>query len=755
MTRATTLASLLFAALAMPTSLAAQSADTSFIANILPSLEVARARGPIVVDGDLDDAGWLGAAAATNFSETHPGEKARPQVETVAKMTYDDDNLYIAFIAHDDPATIRATLHERDREFSEDLVGLILDPYGDATWAYEIFANALGVQGDLMWTNDNEDTGFDLVYSSAATITDSGYQVEMAIPFSSLRFPDRAEQTWRATFWRIHPRDSRREYSWAGVSRDNPCLFCQFGTITGIRDVHPGGALELLPAVVASQSSALRDPAEPAAGFEHGALHAEPSLGLRYAFSPSVAADVAINPDFSQVESDAGQIDVNSTFALFYPERRPFFQEGGDLFESWLALTYTRSINDPIAAAKLVGRAGRTSVAYIGAYDENTPIILPFEEGSALLQKQTKSLSNIVRAKQALGDNSSIGVTATDRRFEGGGSGSVVSADAALRFLDNYRLEVQLAASHTDEPVDTVATTRLGELRFDGDRYSATFDGEEFWGHALYVSAEREARTWGFDVDYNEYSPTFRAANGFVTQNDRRGLSGWTGYFVYPETDWLDRFDVSVGAARNWNSDWVRKDEFIRPAISLGMRAQTWVNAGFRIANERFRGVEFSGVNRFDIDVSSNFSSVASLGFHTSIGRYIARTLAEPVLGRGVQFDARGTFKPHERLIIQPNFWFQTLDDPNGVNVFEGYIVRLRSTLQFTRELFLRLVVQYDQFDDAFSIEPLLTYRINPFTAFYVGSTHAYNELGGESTGLTATSRQFFAKFQYLFRVGG
>ncbi|NIQ52314.1 MAG: hypothetical protein GWN71_02170, partial [Gammaproteobacteria bacterium] len=176
-------------------------------------------------------------------------------------------------------------------------------------------------------------------------ITERGYQVEMAIPFSSLRFPDRAEQAWRINLLRNLPRASRHQMVWAGLDLNDPCILCQSGSLLGIEGVRPGGRLELLPAVVASRAGSLRDPSDPASSFEDGDVNAGLSLGVRYPFSAGWTAELAINPDFSQVESDAAQIDVNTTFALFFPERRPFFQEGSDLFNTWMRAVYTRSIN--------------------------------------------------------------------------------------------------------------------------------------------------------------------------------------------------------------------------------------------------------------------------------------------------------------------------------------------------------------------------------------------------------------------------
>jgi hypothetical protein len=315
-----------------------------------PTLEISKTQAPIEIDGDLNDPGWRGAAKADNFAEHNPGDQTKPPVNTEAFITYDDTKLYVSFICYDDPATVRASMTERDRMFSDDNICFLLDTYGDATWAYEFNVNPYGIQGDLIWSAVmGEDSRYDLIWESAAQITDSGWQLEMAIPFSSLRFPNTDEQVWRMDFWRNHPREVRRQYSWAAYDRDDPCWPCKWGTVTGIKNVTPGKGVELIPSVVAYQSGSLDGNGTSGSPFDfvNDDGDGEISLNAKYAITSGVTAEATYNPDFSQIEGDQSQIDVNTNFALFYDERRPFFQEGDDLFRTHFDAVYTRSINDP------------------------------------------------------------------------------------------------------------------------------------------------------------------------------------------------------------------------------------------------------------------------------------------------------------------------------------------------------------------------------------------------------------------------
>ena len=729
----------------------ALAADTTFSPNEKPALHVPRLESPIRVDGDLSDAGWAQAAKATNFSENFPIEKGEPSVATEAWVAYDDENLFLAFLAEDDPGAVRANLRDRDQIFQEDFVGILLDTYGDAAWAYEIFSNPLGVQGDLRWSRSNEDDRFDLVFQSKGKITENGYQVEMAIPFSSLRFPDKSEQVWRATFWRTHPRDSRRQYTWAAISRGEPCWPCQWGTLEGIHDVKPGSKLDLLPAVVASQYGVRTDPSSPNSSVNMEKAKAELSLNARYALTSSVLGEAALNPDFSQVESDASQVSVNTTFALIYPERRPFFQEGSDLFNTYVNAVYTRSINNPSVAARLTGRPSRTGAAYVVARDVDSPYLLPFGEGSAFVPAGP-SVSNIARVQRSVLEDSYVGGLLTDRRRDGGGSGTVYGADGRIRFLKDYAVEFQALGSHTQEPDDTLLTSgRTGQPTFDEDRYTTAFDGESFNGSAVYTSLEKSGRNWDFDFDYWGYSPAFRAENGAVTRNDYRQVNGWTGYQIRPGGFFdLVRPNLSFGKMWSWNGQ--PKDQWVNPELFAQFKGQTEAFVAYRGSKERFRDVEFPGIDRFVFYSESRFSNPVALGTFLEVGDFIARREDPPVLGSGYYAEAWGTLKPLTQLVLNPSFIYQTLDRPDGSNVFHGYILRVRTQYQFSRELFLRLIVDYDNFGDQLSFEPLVSYKLNPFTVGYLGSTHAMWRNDPNSS-LEEQERQYFAKIQYLFQM--
>ena len=714
----------------------------------LPTLRITPAPGAIRIDGELEDAGWAGAAVATGFTEFQPREGIPARSPTEAMMTYDAENLYVAFVVRDDPEALRVSLQERDGVWGDDWVLAVLDTYGDNSWAYMIGANPLGVQIDARFSNSTgDDPSFDVIYSSAGRVTEDGYRVEIAIPFASLRFPDAARHEWRIQFVRSHPRASRYQYSWAALSQNNNCILCQSGLLLGIEGVEPGGQLELLPSIVAGQRGDLLDGADPGS-FRAGDPSAELSLGIRYPFQSGWTAEVAYNPDFSQIESDASQIDVNSTFALFFPERRPFFQEGGDLFDTWVDAIYTRSINDPVAAGKLIGRRGSLAMGYIGAVDEHSPVIIPLEEASATRQNG-RSVSNIVRARRMFGSGSYVGALITDRRFLGGGSGSTAGADLLLRLSEVWQLEAQVVGSYTREPSEAGVTADLEGVTFDDGARTAAFDGEAFAGRASYVSLERNARGWNFDADYWDATPAYRADNGFQGQNDFRRAVLFNGYGFHPAESFVDVVFIGNRNGQTWNFDGLMKKRFAAVFAETSLKGQTHAGLEVTWEEERFADVLFEDMIGWGLGVGSSFSD--AFGFNVSYGRSegIHRATVSPGYERSAS--ASATIKPLRNIVLNPSVRWARLESADGETLFDGYIARGRLDYQVTPRFSARLVTEWNEFSKGLSFEPLLVYRINPLSVAYLGSSHGYRDFE-DPFALERTSRQFFLKVQYLLR---
>jgi hypothetical protein len=630
------------------------------------------------------------------FVERYPGDMIEPDVKTEAYVTYDDDNLYVAFFCHDDPDAIRATMCQRDQFGSDDAVVLLIDTYGDASWAYEFFVNPYGVQKDRLWSSvGGEDASFDLIWQSAAQITDSGYQVEIAVPFASMRFPNQDVQNWKIDFWRNRPRESFKQYSWAAYDRNEQCWPCQWGTVEGISGVRPGKGLEIMPALAASQHSGLVDSRAPDSHFADHKGDGELSLGAKYAVSSNVTIEAALNPDFSQIEADAAQIDVNTTIALLFPERRPFFQEGSDIFRTLFNSFYTRTVYDPSLAVKLTGRMDKTSIGFFSAIDENSPYMIPLNEASIVVNTG-QSVVNVLRATRRLGEDTQVGLMVSDRRFEDDGSGTIFAIDGDIRLSRNYSIDGQFLMSHTQEANEAGETDGLQGYTFDNGSKTLVFDGESFYGGAFIARFKRSARHWNFILGY-------------------------------------DQVETRV--------------------------AQTSFNIGFNRSDEVWSGVDFDHLWSVNFGVYGRPSSMLGFSLNGRKGVGIARF--DGAKGNETGFYASLDLKPIDRLIIEPTFnYLRSTDTKTDEELFSQYIARARVSLQANRELSLRLVVQYNDGRKAWNIDPLITYRISPFSVFYVGSTYDYREYDRFTSSGTQygshwdlNSRRFFMKLQYLFQT--
>ncbi|MEE9268627.1 MAG: DUF5916 domain-containing protein [Candidatus Krumholzibacteria bacterium] len=722
------------------------------------------------IDGKLDEVMWQRAAKLTNFVEVTPGDNVEPAVQTDVLLAYDDENIYVAFVCHDeDVAGIRATVTDRDNIGRDDFAGIMFDTFNDRQNSYEFYVNPYGIQYDQRRSKGGgEDDSFDTVWQSAGEINSTGWTAELAIPFRSLRFPNVEEQEWGVHALRIRPRSSREQHSWAPLSRDESCLFCQAGTMTGITGVNSGRKLEILPYAISDQVGRAQDIDDPTSAFQNDDANVDGGVGIKYGLTTNLTLDGTINPDFSQVESDEAQISLNLTSAIFLDEKRPFFLEGADIFRSKVRTVHTRTLNDPKAAGKVTGKAGKYTVGFISAQDDNTSFPVPFEEGSSLVFPG-ESVSNILRVKRDVLDDSFVGLMVTDRRYtDAGGSASNFGIDYDLRLKEKYRFNAQVMGSHTREPNNPSLSDDFNGDSFgpraDNDRYTSDFDGESFFGHAIAADFNREARHWNFGIYYEDSSPTFRADNGFVFANNFRLAGMWNEMTFQPDNRILDVVEPGFNIGREFNYDGKFKDEWIEPQLFMKFKKQTQVFASYLWSQEDFRDVHIKGIRRLFFEVETDFTRFLTAEGWIRQGRSIFRS-ASPFLASSTSMRLRAELKPTSQIKFDTIYLiikFAKLPGRPGVPhaQHKQYSVRNKLTYQLNKRLFLRLVGEYRKDSGGgatYDLDPLISYKINPFTVFFAGSTHDfldYEEPGfAGNTGFRQTQRTFFVKFQYLFRV--
>ncbi len=415
---------------------------------------------------------------------------------------------------------------------------------------------------------------------------------------------------------------------------------------------------------------------------------------------------------------------------------------------------------------------------------------VPLQQQS-IFRQADKSIVNILRAQQRFGDDSFVGLVFTDQRLEDfddgsetydGGSGTLFGFDGRFRLTQKYRIEAQALFSHTEEVnapalIDTTFEDGRAQSHFDGDRHTVALDGEKFWGDAVYLGLIRSSSQWNLSLKYREFSPTFRAANGFENKTDYRNLDLWTGVTFRPNREWLIAWEPSLMLGRNWIYDGkfgLQKfgegafDEWIRGELDFTFKGQTSLAVGYLNSQEIYAGKGFPGISRGSFAISTRFSEFFSGGFNADFGRSIRRDRTAPEMGYQKDFGMWLNLKPTMKLYISNDLYFASMDhldsymeDNPGAdrNIYEGYIVRSRINYQFTRRLFLRLIVQYDDFGEDLAIEPMVTYRVNPFTKFYIGMTSRYQHYDAADFESLSESdwslgeRQFFCKLQYFWRI--
>ena len=444
-----------------------------------PTAEVPRLEATVQIDGVLDEPVWSQATRLGGFWQYQPVDGRPAEEETEVLVWYAPDAIYFGIVAHDrQPAAIRATVADRDNIDSDDHVVIDIDTFHDRRRAFFFGVNPLGAQSDGVRSEGagqvsslipgSTDLNPDFTWDSKGRITDRGYEVEIRIPFKSLRYPGGQPQSWGFNVTRVVQRTGYTD-TWTDVRRANASFLGQEGAIGGLHDLKRGVAVEAQPFVTATADGSRDD----ATGeFIRDDLNPDAGLNLRLGFT-SYALDATINPDFSQVESDEGQVTVNERFALFFPEKRPFFLEGIELFGSPQTLVYTRRIVNPKVGAKLTGKFGQLGVAHLTAVDET-------DAGDAWF--------NITRLRRDFGRNSIAGVTFTNRD-QGSLHNRVLAGD--FRYVWGlYYTQFQLGASVTHD----AAGSRTAPI------WQAEYD--------------RTGRSWGFNYLREGARPRLRRPGG-------------------------------------------------------------------------------------------------------------------------------------------------------------------------------------------------------------------------------------------------
>jgi hypothetical protein len=591
-------------------------------------VKVARFDKAPVIDGKLDDEIWKSASLFKDFSQIQPGDNLAPSAKTEVMVGYDSKTLYIAFRCFDDPSKVRATVPKRDQIFDDDNVGMMLDTFNDTRKAYELFFNPLGVQADgIMTDGQNEDFSPDFVMESKGALTRDGYTVEIAIPFKSLRYEAGKDKQWGVHFFRHIKRMNNELDSWMPFSRDISGNLVQAGHLTGLEGISTERTLELIPSFTVSETGrqvrsfppqplGVRSNVVDNGRFVNAPVEGDFGLTAKYSLTPTVTLDFAYNPDFAQVEADATVVTANQRFPIFFEEKRPFFLEGKEIFDTNNQVVHTRAIVDPDFAAKLTGKRGRNTFGLIVASDaapgnfgedeiddrrrdiaeEADPVARPRKQAALddLLTNQfgKNALIGVFRLKRDVGRESSVGLIGTTYNF-------AEHHNHLLGFDGRFKLNPATVASFQvvgttlrDCQRDFVNTAAAGEEP-DIEMQLGCFNRK---GFAYYGAYDVTRRNTGWIFEFQGRTRDYQADVGFTRR--RNTNSAFYAYRWNTESNpkrKLIQFRVQnfTGADYDWQGR--SQDWFDGTNYNFTFQHQTYMQIGTNFGYDRLLAEEFGG----------------------------------------------------------------------------------------------------------------------------------------------------------------
>ncbi|HEV8303718.1 MAG TPA: DUF5916 domain-containing protein [Gemmatimonadales bacterium] len=743
-----------------------------------------RIEATVRIDGVLDEAVWGRAARLTGFSQYRPVDSRPAEDSTDVLVWYAPDAVYFGIRAYEaHGAVVRATLADRDHIEADDRIQILLDTYNDHRRAWLFAVNPLGAQQDGVWSDGVDasaggpSVGFrfdatidlnpDFVFQSRGRLTLAGYEVEVRIPFKSLRYQAADPQAWGLQIMRV-TQHTGYEDTWTPAIRASASFLIQSGRLAGLTRLQRGLVMDLTPEVTTKVDGRRRPP-------QPYLYTAEPDVGgnLRWGVTQNLSLSATANPDFSQVEADVGQILANERFPLFFPEKRPFFLEGLEQYDTPNRLIYTRRIVQPVAGAKLTGKVGGTNVAFLSAADQRNAAT------------DANPVFNILRVRRDLGASSTTGLIYTDR-IEDRDYNRLLGADVRVVWRKIWFSQAQIVGSWTQD----AAGARAGTL----------------WDVTFY---DRTGRSYGNHAGLLGASPDFEAASGFVPRTNFVVGRFFNRFTWYGRPGALvEQVTTFTGLTPLWRyDDFLKLKSTIEGGIEsnwLGTLRGGW-GLNVRLADDQQRfdsaayasyRVDSSGTplpfplphGLYNLLSASAAANTPNRAFSAGVAFAFGAVPIFAEAAEGRQFSAQTTlaWRPTPSIRLEARWNHRRITRAAGGSRFSrSNIPRLKLEYQLTRSIFFRYVGQYTaeqvaalrdprtgrplmQFDpdsgryvgvaatsrNDFRSDVLFSYKPTPGTLFFFGygsslsepEAFAFRDLRRASDGL-------FLKASYLFRM--
>jgi hypothetical protein len=694
-------------------------------------------------------------AKVSGFIQRTPHDGEPSTFHTEVYVGYDRKKLYAVFVAFDDePDKIRAHMAPRGEVFNDDSVNIMIDTFNDQRRAYFFLSTPLGIQAEGQFIEgEGFDGSFNAVWDSEGRLTDRGFLVKISVPFLSIRFPQTEQQTWRVIFNRTIPRLSEDTF-WPHYSLAIEGRLNQTAMMTGVRDISPSRNIQLVPFTFFRDFKLEQDRASGSQTVQDGN---EESIGLdaKFVLKDALVLDVTANPDFSQIESDEPQVTVNQRFEVFFPERRPFFLENSNIFQTTTNLLNTRRIVDPSGGVKLTGKQGPYSVGVLFADDRAPGKNL--DPGDPL--EGERALVGVVRISRDISRQSTLGIMLTDRELADGHN-RVAAVDGRIKLNDNWVGQFQLAGSKT-RPANGKGIEDDVSLNVHVNR-----DGLHFSNHTHFLYTGPEFRT---DLGFL----------GGMQRPDSQNFHNRVAYRFRPVSSRLTDWGPSLFVGRILNTDGLRLDWSVSPEIEWNWAGGMGVEIGYDHTQARLLAGEFGLTeskdfpqNRWSFDFETRDYATVSFGLELDVGTSINFVPADAAELEDLFSTELGVlWRPISPLQFNFTVLRTELTNRDGSGrIFTNTIGRVRANWQFTRELSVRVIGELEKTDavpgetsltddERFTADLLVRYLWNPWWALYVGYNtngrdfQAIDDMTGLPGNVSENGQQLFFKFSYLFQL--
>ncbi len=773
-------------------------------------VKVAKFSAPPIIDGKLDDEVWKSAQVLKDFIQTSPGDNIAASKPTEVMLGYDEKNLYIAFKCFDEKDKIRATVAKRDNVFNEDNVRVYLDTYNDRRRAYIFGFNPLGIQQDGIFTEGHgQDFSVDIVMESKGVIEDWGWSVEVKIPFKSLRYTAGRGKLWGFNAARNIERLNDEFDSWMPDDRNISGTLIKHGRIGGLDEIKTERTLEITPSITVGETGRRfrnfsATASERPDRFVNRPVKQDIGVTLKYTITPNVTLDAAYNPDFAEIEADAPVITANQRFPIFFQEKRPFFLEGAEIFQSPIQVFYSRTIIDPDLAVKLTGKIGKTSFGFLAASDKAPGNYDEDERGDVSLKPRISefldrnALFGIFRIKRDFGKENNIGFFGTYRSFpeQRNVAGSVdgriklnpktvmqfqAVGTTSRRCFFNFDFDPTLDPFQAQRNRDICGSGSINQTNSNRNTFNNYRTGNGF-AYVWNLDHTEKNRGWFIQVDGR--TRYYRADAGFTRRTNTNTvlIAGRLSTEPKPQAKVI-RFEFRPFVKANY--DWQGRAQNETIGANFGFTFQRNTRLGFetgysyeRIFEEEFglrrspiRSGAFFGASERSTrqqygSINFNSSPVKKISFGGFIGtinnaydfdfgggsrfpRISPSALSgtgqlDPGAGRQLDAQIGVEYKPFDPLRVSLEYRKSKLNRfDTGRTAFDSNIATVRSTYQFTRFTFARLRLDYNSISSNVSGQFLVGWNPSPGTAFYVGYNDNFNY-----NGFNPYSGQYESRFE-------